>query len=174
MYCLMKTWTLLLITLCLSACEPGAPGWHLAVKHDSQGVIQEGELERLVDAVRAGCDIRVAWGARRRADSTRTIEHIAEPVWVSVRDGGSVEVQLDQFMINLGVLGEPAAEHPQREPYGGTERAVMWRANLKTDGTFDAVWYDAATGEFITRVPQRHPMSWFTDCVPGNAAPLYP
>ena len=49
----------------------------------------------------------------------------------------------------------------------------MWRANLKTDGTFDAVSYDAATGEFITRVPQRHPLRWFVNCVPGEDEPLY-
>ena len=136
--------------------------------------MQEGRVDDLIAAIRLGCDLRVAWGARRRADSTRTIEHIASPVWVSVRDGQTVEVQLDNFMINLGVLGEPPEEHPARERFGGTEHVVMWRANLKTDGTFDAVWYEAASGAFITRVPQRHPMSWFVDCQPREAVPLYP
>ncbi|MBX2821778.1 MAG: hypothetical protein KTR29_18920 [Rhodothermaceae bacterium] len=170
----MNKWTLLFFVGVLSACEAPDTQWHLALKHDSQGVVQEGGINELISAVRLGCNIRVAWGARRRADSTRTIEHIANPVWVSIRDGQSVEVQLDDFMINLSVLGNPPEEHPEREPYGGTERAVMWRANLKTDGSFDAVWYDAANGEFITRVPQQHPMSWFVDCIPGEAEPLFP
>ena len=160
--------------LFLVSCSAQGLQWHLALKHTSQGDVQEGSVDELISAVRQGCDIRIAWGARRRTDSTRTIEHISSPVWVSVRDGQSVEVQLDDFLINLSVLGEPAEEHPARERYGGTEKAVMWRANLKTDGTFDAVWYDAATGTFITRVPQRHAMSWYVDCIPSDASPLFP
>jgi len=56
-----------------------------------------------------------------------------------VRNSETVKVQIGEFLINLSVLGEPAAEHPRRERFGGTEKAVMWRANFVTDGTFDAV-----------------------------------
>lgn len=134
----------------------------------------EGSVSDLISVVRKGCELRVAWGARRRADTTRTIEHVSTPVWVAVRDGSVVEVQLDDFLINLAVLGEPAEEHPAREPYGGTDEAVMWRANLRTDGTFDAIWYNPVTGELINRVPQRHPMAWYADCAPGEVPPLFP
>lgn len=169
----MEKWLILVLFGFLGSCGPHESNWHLALKHNSQGTVEQGSVGELISAVRLGCDLRIAWGARRRADSTRTIEHIATPVWVAVRDGESVEVQLDDFLINLSVLGEPAVEHPERDRFGGTDRAVMWRANLKTDGTFEAVWYDAASGDFITRVPQRHPMSWFVDCQPGAADPLY-
>lgn len=90
-----------------------------------------------------------------------------------MRDSENVEVQIGDFLINHSVLGEPAIEHPGRERFGGTDKAVKWRANLKTDGTFDAVWYFEHSGDFITRVPQRHHMKWFADCKPGQAAPLF-
>jgi len=162
------------LLLTVAACNQDQPEWRLALKHDRDGVVSAGSVDELIAAVRRGCDIRVAWGARRAADPTQTIEHIADPVWVSVRNSETVEVQIGEFLINLSVLGEPAAEHPRRERFGGTEKAVMWRANFKTDGTFDAVWYDAATGEFITRVPQRHRANWFVDCEAGESSPLYP
>ena len=143
------------------------------LSHGSDGRVEQGSITDLVAAIRSGCQIRVAWGARRAEDPSRTIEHVAEPVWVSVRNGESVEVQLDDFLINLAVLGEPSEDHPRRAQFGGTERAVKWRANLKTDGTFNAVWYYPHSGELIYRAPQRHPMKWFADCSPGRPAPLY-
>ena len=151
----------------------GSP-WHLAIAHDRQGNVQSGHIDLLISAVRRGCQIRIAWGARRAADPSQTIEHIASPDWVAVRNSQTVEVQLSDFVINLGVLGEPSKDHPRRERFGGTEKAVNWRANLKTDGSFDAVWFDAASGEFIERIPQRHPMKWFVDCPPGESQPLFP
>ncbi|MEP2103193.1 MAG: hypothetical protein ABJP02_18095 [Parasphingorhabdus sp.] len=157
----------------LSGAQAASP-WHLALAHDRDGNIQAGNHESLISGIRSGCQVRVAWGTKRAADPSRTIEHSATPVWISIRNGKEVEVQLSDFVINLAVLGEPAADHPRRERFGGTDKAVNWRANLKTDGSFDAVWYDMATGKFITRVPQRHQMKWFTDCKPDSSEPLFP
>ena len=77
-------------------------------------------------------------------------------------------------MINLSVLGEPESEHRNRDRFGGVNQVVKWRANLKTDGTFDAVWFAPHSGEFIERIPQRHPMRWYADCQPTENRPLYP
>ncbi|MFK8017525.1 MAG: hypothetical protein AB8G17_19030 [Gammaproteobacteria bacterium] len=169
----MKTALLIVGLMCLAACASSGQDWRLALKHDRDGTVVHGNESLLVDAVRRGCPLRVAWGTRRRADPTRTIEHVATPSWVSLRDGQHVEVQLDEFMINLSVLGEPPEDHANRAPFGGTERAVYWRASLKTDGSFDAIWFDRQTGELIRRVPQRHAMSWFVQCAPQRAEPLY-
>ncbi|MBL4870402.1 MAG: hypothetical protein JKX72_05560 [Robiginitomaculum sp.] len=158
----------------LSGCVQPAEQWHLALSHDNQGDVLEGSESRLVSAIRQGCNIKVAWGARRKADASRTIEHSARPIWISVRDGSKVEVQIGDFLINLKVLGEPTAEHPRREQFGGTDKAVKWRAALKTDGSFDAVWYYPHSGDFIKRVPQRYSMKWFTDCRIKQSKPLYP
>ncbi|MEM9495742.1 MAG: hypothetical protein AAGA09_07035 [Pseudomonadota bacterium] len=158
----------------LTACRGDQSPWRLALSHDANGAVIEGDAAHLVSAIRHGCDIRVAWGARGRANPDRTIEHVSTPIWVSVRNDTDVEVQLDAFAINLAVLGEPPADHENLEPYGGVERMVKWRATLKTDGTFDAVWYYPHNGAFVARVPQRHPMRWFVNCAPGPATPLYP
>jgi len=162
-----------LICSCVSAQGASTATWNLMLSHTADGSVRQGSNENLVSVIRQGCQIRVAWGARRAADPKRTIEHIANPVWVTVRDGNQVEVQLNDFLINHKVLGEPSSQYPQRERFGGTDKAVMWRANLKTDGTFDAVWYYAHSGEFITREPQTHPMKWFADCEPSSSEPLF-
>jgi len=110
-------------------CAP-EPQWHLKLAHSEDGEVQSGSKAELIGAIRNGCQVRVAWGARRAADPNMTIEHIAIPGWISVRNSNDVEVQLDGFMSNLAVLGEPPEDHPRRERFGGTEKAVSWRANL--------------------------------------------
>lgn len=146
-------------------------GWHLLLAHDANGKVDQGDRQQIVNAVRQGCQIRIAWG---NSGPTRSIEHIADPMWISIRNGNDVEVQIGEFLVNLNALGEPSEDHPRRKRFGGTEKVVKWRASLKTDGTFNAVWYYPYNGEFIIRVPQRHPMKWFADCNPESAAPLFP
>ncbi|MEM6745979.1 MAG: hypothetical protein AAF608_01015 [Pseudomonadota bacterium] len=164
---------LLLATLLLVACEP-RPVWDLKLAHTSDGEVLSGSEAALVAAIRNGCALRVGWGARRRSDPQHTIEHASEPLWIAVRDGQFVEVQIGDYLINLGVLGEPNEDHPARQRFGGTEQVVMWRANLKTDGSFDAVWYAPHSGAFVERVPQRHPMRWYANCRATSSAPLFP
>ncbi|MEL6544347.1 MAG: hypothetical protein AAFQ82_06960 [Myxococcota bacterium] len=89
-----------------------------------------------------------------------------------MRDGKNVEVQLEGFLSNLATLGAPLDEYPQTERFGGTDRAVWWRALLKTDGSFNAIWF-AEDGALIERIPQQHPMVWYADCDPSESTPLY-
>lgn len=147
--------------------------WHVALHHDRDGKVFSGDISKLISSIRNGCNLRVAWGTKRASDPTQTIEHIATPIWVSVRNSETVEVQLDDYLINLNVLGEPPEDYPRRDRFGGTEKAVKWRASLKTDGSFNAVWYYAGTGAYVERVPQKHPMKWFVDCAPKTSTPLF-
>lgn len=146
-------------------------GWHLLLAHDANGKVEQGDHEQIVNAVRQGCQIRIAWGNK---GPTSSIEHIADPMWISIRNGNDIEIQIGGFLVNQNVLGEPPEDHPKRERFGGTEKVVEWRASLRTNGTFNAVWFYPHNGEFITRVPQRHPMRWFADCDPVTTAPLFP
>ncbi len=166
---------LVAIALLLGGCASDLPRWRVALAHDGEGNVQAGSRVALINALRAGCQLRLGWGARRSSDRSQTIEHVAEPTWVAVRNNEHVEVQLRDYLINLPVVGEPAEEHPRRARFGGTDKVVWWRANLRPDGSFDAVWYDSVSGELITRAPQQHPMKWFVDCVPpAMVDPLYP
>ena len=160
-----------------SACQPQFQSepqkWHLMLSHQSDGAVTKGTERDLIASIRNGCDIKVAWGAKVRTEPSRSNEHSAKPVWVSVKDDHEVTVQLGDFLINLEALGEPIEEHPRRVEFGGTSDVVMWRATLKTDGSFDAIWFKPHSGEFVKRVPQTHPMKWFADCKPNTSLPLY-
>lgn len=164
----------LLTGLFASCAQSPTRTWHLMLAHDQEGTVEQGATSRVAAAVRDGCQLRIAWGARRKADPTQTVEHVADALWVTVRNGNQVQAQVEGFMANLSVLGEPQAEHPRFERFGGTQNVVMWRAILSSDGNFDAIWYGANDGQLKFRAPQRHPMRWYSDCVPDQAAVLYP
>jgi len=71
----------------------------------------------------------------------------------------------------LSLLGD---DFPREDSFGGTDEIVQWRATLKPDGSFNAIWYKPHSGALVTRRPQNYPMKWYADCDPGEALPLYP
>lgn len=158
------------VILTAAACA-SAPTPEVALRHDREGVVLEGSVERLATAIRQGCPISVAWGGRRRNDPARTIEHAATPIWTTVRDGNEVEVQIEGFAANLDTLGVDPGEEPSGGRSTPTDKFVRWRASLKTDGAFEAIWYYPDSGELVLRAPQRHRMTWFANCRIREATP---
>ena len=65
-------------------------------------------------------------------------------------------------------------DFPRADSFGGTDEIVQWRATLKPDGSFNAIWNKPHSGALVTRRPQNYPMKWYADCDPGEALPLYP
>lgn len=182
----LKTGSIVLgLCLGLSACAPaGSPSssslsssglsssglsspWHLMLSHDDAGEVQSGSVDKLVNTVRSGCQHRIAWGGSGR----RTVEHVADVKWITVHNDNELKAQIGDFLFNLEIMGE---DFPRAEPFGGTDSVTHWRATLKPDGSFNAIWYKPHSGEMVTRRPQNYPMKWYADCNPGKAAPLYP
>lgn len=139
-------------TWCLASCPP--PSWRLAYRHDADGKPVEGRKEGLLDAVRRGTPIRLAWGgAFTTPTGNVTVEHAAEPVFTSIM-GGEVFAQLPEHMAQTSYF----------DPLKATFEAppAMWRGLLGSTGSFDAVYVDRATGKEILRLPQKAGVAWFT------------
>ena len=133
-----------------------APGWRLVYRHDADGHPMEGSLQALLDAIRRGAGLRVAWGfASGTAAGADTVEHVAEPVFVTIMNGEHVFAQLPEQ------IGQASYTQPEGARF---ERpSVMWRRVMGTDGTFDAVFVDRATGEEVRRLTQHAGLSWFAE-----------
>ncbi|MGH8252238.1 MAG: hypothetical protein ACREVI_16365 [Steroidobacteraceae bacterium] len=142
--------------------------WRLAYRHDADGRLLAGSRQALVDAVRRGAPLRLAWGfATGPGKQAVTVEHAAEPVFVTVMNGEQVFAQLPEH-IGQASYSDPSAARFDRP-------SVMWRGLLGTDGSFDAVFVDRATGEVVRRFPQRAGVAWFAALPPPGCdaqAPL--
>lgn len=142
--------------------------FRLVYRHDADGQAIEGSRQALLDAVRLGAPLRLASGAAfASADATITVEHTAEPVFVSIMRGEHVFVQLPEHIAQASYFdpGNARFDVPR----------VMWRGLMGSDGTFDAVMVDRASGAEVRRLPQRAGIAWFAELAgPGceNTAPL--
>ena len=138
-----------------------APEWRLVYRHDADGKPLAGSKDALLAAVRSGAALRFAWGfAATSAGQPVSVEHVAEPVFVSVMRGEHVFVQLPEHIAQASYLDPAKARFDQA--------AVMWRGLMGTDGTFDAVMVDRATGKEVRRLPQRAGLAWFAQLAPAG------
>ncbi|MEO0972753.1 MAG: hypothetical protein AAFX85_06630 [Pseudomonadota bacterium] len=134
--------------------EASPPAWTVLLRHDADGRVLEGDRSALRAAIRAGVPVRVGWGLEAERDGERrSVEHVADPVFITINHDDHVAAQLP--------------EHIAQRSYWATEAAlfddpsVMWRGLLTTQGAFDAVWVDRASGEVLRRSPQRAALTWY-------------
>jgi hypothetical protein len=122
------------------------PSWRLVYLHDRSGAAIEGRKAALFDAVRSGYPIRFAWGAAvGTPEKPASVEHAAEPVFISIMGESELFVQLPEH-IAQAAFGKPG---------------VMWRGMMGTNGSFDAVMVDRGTGKETWHMPQRARIAWF-------------
>lgn len=135
-----------------SACS--IPSWRLVYRHDADGGSLAGTKEALFDAVRRGFPLRLAWGFETQVDGRAiTVEHSAEPVFVTIMNGADLFAQLPEHIAQASYF------QPDKALFDNP--AVMWRGLLGTNGNFDAVLVDRATGREVRRLPQRAAVAWF-------------
>ncbi|WP_164116327.1 hypothetical protein [Sphingorhabdus sp. Alg239-R122] len=145
-------------------CLARQPAWTMVYRSGTDGQSLEGSKARLFGAVRAGQPIRVGWGLSRSVDgTTRSVEHVAEPVFLTVVNGSDIVAQLP--------------EHIGQRSYWNAGEAyfdsgpVMWRGLASTTGSFDAIWVDRSSGETVRRAPQRAVFSWYVREEPYGEIP---
>ncbi len=137
------------------------PEWRLMYRHDADGRGITGDKKALLDAVRRGAPLRFAWGFSATAGAV-SVEHSAEPVFVTIMQGEHVFVQLPEHIAQ--------ASYAQPEQARFDTPSVMWRGLMGSDGSFDAVYVDRATGKEVRRFPQRAGIAWFAQVPPDACA----
>jgi hypothetical protein len=130
------------------------PSWRLVYLHEASGTPIQGAKSALFDAVRSGYPIRFAWGAALgTSEEPASVEHAAEPVFISIMSDQELFVQLPEHS------AQTSYHDPKQASLGNP--AVMWRGMMGTDGRFDAVMVDRASGRQTWRMPQRARIAWF-------------
>lgn len=129
-----------------------ADRWRMAFHHDVDGKGIGGDKRKLFDAVRRGRPIRLGWGTQHPDDPTVSVEHVVEPVFVTVA-GNELFAQLPEH------IAQESYVHPDAARF--ETPSVMWRGLIATTGSFDAVWIDRASGEQVRRLPQRAQVAWY-------------
>jgi len=72
--------------------------WELVFKNDREGKTLFGNKSQLLEAARSGIPIRVGWGGKLRRDSTKTLEHYGEGIFITILNNEDLFVQLPQII----------------------------------------------------------------------------
>lgn len=136
-------------------CGPSA--WHMMFQNDTEGREIGGQREDLLNAMRRGSPIRVAWG--ERVDEGSVVE-FADPVFTNLMGERDVVVQFPMALIQTDYVQATAAA--LRSP------PLEWRALMSTDGRFDAIMTDRETGKTVRRLQQRAIMTWYAFAPPAS------
>lgn len=105
---------------------------------------------------------------RTGGPSFRSVEHVAEPVFLTITNARQVVAQLPDHIAQRSYWDAGQAFFQ--------DGAVLWRGLVSTTGTFDAIWVDRSTGKTVRRLPQRARFVWFVKqraalTTPGLAVP---
>jgi hypothetical protein len=130
------------------------PAWRLMYRHDAEGRAVAGSKAALLTAIRRGDPVRIAWGGafRTPAGTMLSVEHSADPDFVTITGGTEVVAQIPEHLAQADYAREPTST------FGAG--AVIWRALFTTTGRFDAIWVDRATGQEVSRRPQKASVAW--------------
>ena len=130
-------------------CGPSA--WIMVFRNDTLGRDAGGKRDDLLNALRRGSPIRVAWG-ELTPEGTSVVE-FAEPIFTNLMGERDVVVQLPMALIQTDYVY--ATKALLRSP------PLEWRALMSTDGRFDAIMTDRETGKIVRRLQQRAVMTWY-------------
>ena len=84
---------LCMVLILFCSCQvpnPPAQGWHKVFQNDEKGAVTFGDKEKLIEAVRLGCPVRIGWGGNR-------VEHVADAAFLTILEG-EVFAQIDKIV----------------------------------------------------------------------------
>ncbi len=131
-------------------------GWTAVYAHDENGKPTFGTIETLLNGLRKGYSVKIGWSwTRTISDSTVTLEHFAEPIFVTLIQEKNVSVIINAHPLlkNYIDIGKQHFDNPKN----------IWQCVLTTQGTFNAIVYDQSTGALVKDWPQRQKMIWYLE-----------
>ncbi len=146
--------------------NPDSSGWQTALRTLPDGTVIEGSKSELIDGLRKGYSLRVAWGWE---NGDKQLEHVADPIWTNIINENEVIINLDPQVLSR-IDWEKEYAHYEDSALHNYE----WRVVISTNGSFDAVWYNRATNEIYRRMPQTHLMSWMLEYPENRTEPAKP
>lgn len=146
-----------------AACDPAAQ-WRLLFVNGPGGEDLSGDRAHLLAAIRRGSPVRVGWG-EAAADGSWSVEEFAATSFVNIMAGRDVVAQIEPAWIQSHYTD--AGRAGLRTPL------VDWQAVIATDGRFEAVTVDRATGGQLRKLLQRTTVHWFA-LAPDPACDLRP
>lgn len=135
--------------------ECAAPSWRVIYSHDADGRPTSGTKQALIDTVRRGYPLRMAWGVslKSRDGRTRSVEQSADAAIVTIASTTDVVAQSHEHLAQSSYFD---ADQARFAPDSG-----LWRGLFSTTGRFEAVFTSRDGGKLLRRVQLQAAVGWF-------------
>ena len=129
-----------------------AQRWSLVYQNDAEGNRMEGSMEALIQAVRDGLPMRVAWSGQSKTNPRIKVEHVADAKFLTIMSDEVVFVQIDP------IIGQtPDFE----ERFIELKENTSWVSIMSTNGKCDNLMRNLITGEIIGHNKVQRAITWF-------------
>lgn len=151
----------LLIILAIIGCEQTETNesrrdWKLIYQNDAAGKALYGEKRDLINAVRNGCPIRIGFGGRRAADTTKSVEHVADIHFLTIANGEEVFGQILPIIGQNPDLDSDTLRLTFREN-------LEWTIMVGTNGFSDRLTFDRVNDTIAGHRSRQMKASWYTN-----------
>jgi hypothetical protein len=143
-------------------------GWRPLFQHDTSGRTVYGDKKALLQAVKQGCPIRVAWG-EKLPDGTSDIEY-STPDFISLVNDSDLVAQFPASAIQTDYMNAHTS-------FLKTDPPTTWKALMCTDGHYHQFHQDLTTGRVTREMYLRASMLWYaftSDAPEGKAGDRIP
>jgi len=135
-------------------------GWRPVYQNGVSGHRVFGDKKALLQAVKAGCPVRVAWG-EKLPDGTTDIEYSA-PDFISLVNDSDLVVQFPVSSIQTDYMNA-------HRSFLKTDPPTIWKALMSTDGHYHQFHQDGVTGQVTRIMHLRASMLWYV-CANGASS----
>jgi len=147
---------ILLAFISFSTSRPSVPtspaGWRPLFENDSSGHTVYGSKKALLQAIKQGCPIRVAWG-EKLPDGTSDIE-FSTPDFTTLVNDSDLVIQFPASAIQTDYMNAHKA-------FLKTNPPITWKALMCTDGHYHQFHQDITTGQVKRIMYLRAFMLWY-------------
>lgn len=129
-----------------------AQKWGVVYQNDAEGNKMKGSMEALIQAVRDGLPMRVAWSGQSKTDPRIKVEHVADAKFLTIMSDEVVFVQIDP------IIGQTPDFEKQ---FIELKENTSWVSIMSTNGKCDNVMRNLITGEIIGHNKVQRAVTWF-------------
>lgn len=138
---------LLFSTFCIQA-----QTWELVFENDKEGNVVTGSKDDLIQAVRDGLPLRVAWWSERPGDSEIKVEHVANAKFMTIMSNRTVFAQIDPIVGQIPDFKRQEIRFRENQ---------QWAMIAGSNGKMESMMSNLKTGEILGHSIRNSAFKWF-------------
>ncbi len=144
--------TIFTILLLAAIVTQAQVSWTMVYHNDSEGKRENGNIGDLIEAIRNGKEIRMAWWAQSPSNPKRKVEHLADASFLTIMSDSIVFGQIEPIY----------GQTPDFNDFTVTlKENLEWVMIGGTNGNSDAMTSNTITGEILGHSKRKRAFKWY-------------